>query len=86
MNPVRASAWDDPELSKMVEQWGAEPGQYRAVAEATAEIAEIRYPPHPELTRVLDIWAEAIQKSFFDGNTREHLESARDEIARILTP
>jgi multiple sugar transport system substrate-binding protein len=86
MNPVRSSAWDDPELSKMVEQWGAEPGQYRDVVEATAEIAEIRYPPHPELTRALDIWAEAIQKSFFDGKTREHLESARDEIARILTP
>lgn len=86
MNPVRASAWDDPELSRMVEQWGAEPGQYRDVVEATAEIAEIRYPPHPELTRALDIWAEAIQKSFFDGKTREHLESARDEITRILTP
>lgn len=86
MNPVRASAWKDPELSKMVEQWGAEPGQYRDVVEATAEIAEIRYPPHPELTRALDIWAEAIQKSYFDGDTREHLESARDEIARILTP
>lgn len=86
MNPVRASAWDDPELSKLVESWGAEPGQYREVVEQTAEIAEIRFPPHPELTRVLDIWAEAIQKSFFDGNTREHLESAEEEISRILQP
>lgn len=84
MNPVRESAWDAPELVDLVETWGAEPGQYRTVLEETAAIAAIRFPPHPELTRALDIWAEAIQQSFFDGNTRQNLEAARDEIAGIL--
>ena len=84
MNPVRLSAWDDPELAAMVDEWGAEPGQYREVLEATAEIAAIRFPPHPELTRVLDIWAEALQASYFDGNTEANLQSAAEEIAGIL--
>ncbi len=84
MNPVRTSAWADPELSALVNTWGETPGQYRDVAEATAEIAAIRYPPHPELTRVLDIWAEAIQQSYFDDNTRENLELAAEEISQIL--
>jgi multiple sugar transport system substrate-binding protein len=86
MNPVRSSSWKDPELSKLVDSWGETPGQYRKVVEETAKIAEIRYPPHPELTRALDIWAEAIQKSFFDGNTKANLTAAQDEISSILRP
>lgn len=84
MNPVRTSAWEDPELAEMVETWGETPGQYREVLEQTAEIAAIRFPPHPELTRVLDIWAEALQASFFDGNTEEHLQDAAEQIESIL--
>lgn len=84
MNPVRASAWENEELAGLVDSWGTTAGEYRQVLEETAEIAEIRFPPHPELTRALDIWAEAIQKSFFDGNTKQNLESARDEIAGFL--
>lgn len=84
MNPVRTSAWQDPELAAMVDAWGATPGQYREVLEETAEIAAIRYPPHPELTRALDIWAEALQKSYFDGNTQENLSAAAEEISRVL--
>jgi len=84
MNPVRTSAWEDEELSTMVDEWGETPGQYREVLEATAEISAIRFPPHPELTRVLDIWAEALQASYFDGNTEEHLKTAAEEIDSIL--
>ncbi|MGC5076612.1 ABC transporter substrate-binding protein [Agrococcus sp. DT81.2] len=86
MNPVRQSAWEDEELSAMVDAWGAEPGQYREVLEETAEIAAIGFPPHPELTRALDRWAEALQQSYFDGNTRANLESAAAEIERMLQP
>lgn len=84
MNPVRLSAWEDAELASMVDEWGAEPGQYREVLEGTAEIAGIRVPPHPELTRALDIWAEALQKSYFDGNTEANLQEAAAQIERIL--
>lgn len=84
MNPVRSSAWDSPELQELVDGWGAEPGQYREVLEQTAEIAAIRYPPHPELTRALDIWAGAIQQSYFDGNTEQNLQAAQEEIAHLL--
>ncbi|QYG13159.1 ABC transporter substrate-binding protein [Microbacterium sp. PAMC22086] len=86
MNPVRLSAWDDPELAALVDTWGAEPGQYREVLEGTAEIAAINFPPHPELTRALDRWAEAIQQTFFDGKAKENLEAAAADIERILLP
>lgn len=84
MNPVRNSAWENEELAAMVNEWGATPGQYREVLEATAEISAIRFPPHPELTRVLDLWAEALQASYFDGNTEQHLREAATEIDSIL--
>lgn len=84
MNPVRESAWANEELSEIVESWGATPGQYREVLQDTADIAAIRFPPHPELTRALDVWAEALQASYFDGNTEEHLEKAALEIQSIL--
>ena len=84
MNPVRASAWADTELASLVNTWGETPGQYSNVAAETAKIAAIRFPPHPELTRVLDIWAEAIQKTFFDGKTLQNLQTAQEEIQRIL--
>lgn len=84
MNPVRLSAWEDAELASTVNEWGAVEGQYREVLEGTAEIAGIRVPPHPELTRALDIWAEALQKSFFDGNTEANLQDAAEQIERIL--
>lgn len=84
MNPVRLSAWENEELSALVETWGAEPGQYRKVLAETAKIAEISVPPHPELTRALNRWAEAIQQSYFDGNVKENLESAAADIESIL--
>jgi len=84
MNPVRLSAWQDPELSALVDEWGSVNGEYREVLEGTAEIAAIRVPPHPELTRALDIWAEALQKSYFDGNTEANLRDAAEQIERIL--
>lgn len=86
MNPVRVSAWESAELSGLVDSWGAEPGQYRSVLEETAEIAAIGFPPHPELTRALDRWAEAIQQTYFDGKTEENLTAAAEEISRILQP
>ena len=84
MNPVRLSAWENEELAALVETWGSEPGQYREVLAETAEIAAISVPPHPELTRALDRWAEAIQQSFFDGNTKANLEAAAADIESML--
>ena len=85
MNPVRASAWANPEVAALVETWGEHPGQYREVAEEMAEVAGVRFPPHPELTRMLDRWAEAIQQSYFDkGNVKENLCAAQDDIKAML--
>lgn len=85
MNPVRASSWENPELQAIVEQWGETPGQYREVMLQMGEVAAIRFPPHPELTRVLDRWAEAIQTSYFEGgNVEENLCAAQEEITAIL--
>lgn len=85
MNPVRQSAWEDPEVAALVEDWGETPGQYREVAEVMAEVAAVRFPPHPELTRMLDRWAEAIQQSYFDnGNVEANLCAAQADIERML--
>lgn len=85
MNPVRVSAWEDPEVAALVETWGSEPGQYREVVTEMGEVAQILYPPHPELTRALDRWAEAIQQSYFDdGNVEANLCAAEEDIAEIL--
>lgn len=85
MNPVRASSWDNPEVAAMVEQWGETPGQYKQVVQEMGKVAAIRFPPHPELTRALDLWAEAIQQSYFEGgNVEENLCAAQDDIAKIF--
>ena len=85
MNPVRQSAWDDPEVAAMVRSWGEEEGQYLKVVQDTAEIAALRFPPHPELTRMLDIWAEAIQQSFYgQGSVQANLSAAKERIEATL--
>lgn len=85
MNPVRASAWEDPDVAAMVQAWGAEPGQYIETVQIMSEVAGIRFPPHPELTRMLDRWAEAVQQSYFEGgNVEQNLCAAQEDIARIL--
>lgn len=85
MNPVRSSAWADPQVAALVESWGEHPGQYREVTEEMGKVAGIWFPPHPELTRMLDRWAEAIQQSYFDnGNVEANLCAAQDAIARML--
>jgi multiple sugar transport system substrate-binding protein len=85
MNPVRASAWENPDVAAMVQAWGAEPGQYIETVQIMSEVAGIRFPPHPELTRMLDRWAEAVQQSYFEGgNVEQNLCAAQEDIARIL--
>ena len=85
MNPVRQSAWDSPDVVKLMQSWGEKPGQYIEAAKTEAEVATIRFPPHPELTRMLDRWAEAIQKSYFgQGDVKTNLCEAQDDIQRML--
>ena len=85
MNPVRASAWANPDVAALVESWGEHPGQYREVAEEMAKVAGVNFPPHPELTRMLDRWAEAIQKSYFgQGDVKTNLCEAQDDIQSML--
>jgi multiple sugar transport system substrate-binding protein len=85
MNPVRASAWEDPDVAALVETWGAYPGNYREVVSEMGQVAQILYPPHAELTRALDRWAEAIQQSYFEGgNVEANLCAAQEDIANIL--
>ncbi len=85
MNPVRKSAWDAPEVVKLMQGWGETPGQYIQAAKTEAEVATIRFPPHPELTRMLDRWAEAIQKSYFgQGDVKTNLCEAQADIQKML--
>jgi multiple sugar transport system substrate-binding protein len=85
MNPVRQSAWDDPEVAALVESWGETPGQYKSVVQEMSKVAGIHYPPHPELTRMLDTWAGAVQKSYFEGgNVEANLCAAQADIQAML--
>jgi multiple sugar transport system substrate-binding protein len=85
MNPVRKSAWDDPEVSAMVKGWGETEGQYLDVMKKMAEVAEPRLPAHPEITRILDIWAEAVQNAYFgQARVEDALKVSADEIRAIL--
>jgi len=85
MNPVRKSAWADPEVSNMVSSWGEYKGQYINIIQEMSKVSGLRFPPHPELTRILDIWAEAIQKTYFGiGSAQENLNEAAKRIVKIL--
>lgn len=85
MNPVRSSAWDDPDVANMVKSWGETEGQYLSVVQQMAEIASIELPAHPEITRILDIWAEAVQKVYYKQDTAENaLKIAADQIRLVL--
>ncbi len=64
MNPVRTVGLGRSRCTALMESWGETPGQYIAAAKTEAEVAALRFPPHPELTRMLDRWAEAIQQSW----------------------
>ena len=85
MNPVRHSAWEDPDVAAMAMSWGAYPGEYIETVQVMSEVAGINFPPHPELTRMLDRWAGAVQRSFYDGgNVEANLCAAEADIARML--
>lgn len=85
MNPVRASAWEDPEVAAMVNSWGETEGQYLSVVQEMAEVANLQLPAHPEITRVLDIWAEAVQQAYYGADTVENaLKKAAAEIENVL--
>ncbi len=85
MNPVRKSAWQNEDVAALVDSWGAYPGQYREVTATMGEVAAVRFPPHPELTRMLDRWAQAVQEVYFnDVDAKTALCAAQDDIARMF--
>ena len=85
MNPVRYSAWDNPDVAAMVYSWGEYPGQFLNVMKEMADVAEIRLPPHPEITRILDIWAGAVQAAYFGvASVEDALAQAANDIRSIL--
>lgn len=85
MNPVRASAWEDPDVAALVNSWGEEEGQFLSVMKEMSEVAELTLPAHPEITRVLDVWAEAVQQAYYGTATVEDaLTAAAAEIEGVL--
>jgi multiple sugar transport system substrate-binding protein len=85
MNPVRQSAWEDPQVAAMVKGWGEKEGQYLSVVQEMSKVADLRLPAHPEITRMLDIWAEAVQKAYYGEDTVENaLKKAAEQIKSAL--
>jgi multiple sugar transport system substrate-binding protein len=85
MNPVRKSAWEDPEVAAMVNSWGESEGQFLSVVQGMAEVASLQLPAHPEITRILDIWAEAVQKAYYgEMSVEDSLAAAAKQIEAIL--
>ena len=50
------------------------------------EVAAVRFPPHPELTRMLDRWAQAVQEVYFGkAGAKEALCAAEADIKPMLS-
>jgi multiple sugar transport system substrate-binding protein len=72
-------------VAALVDSWGAHPGQYREVTATMAKVAAIRFPPHPELTRMLDRWAQAVQEVYFGNFDAETaLCAAQDDVRKMI--
>lgn len=85
MEPVRTSAWNNNDVIALIESYGEYPGQYLEVVQTMGNCAELTLPAHPEITRALDVWAEAIQSAYYKQTTvQEALDSAAAEITAIL--
>ena len=85
MNPVRKSAWANNDVAALVNSWGEYPGQYVEVTSTMGEVAAVRFPPHPELTRMLDRWAQAVQEVYYGkADAKEALCNAESDIRPML--
>ena len=85
MNPVRKSASANNDVAALVNSWGEYPGQYVEVTSIMGEVAAVRFPPHPELTRMLDRWAQAVQEVYYGkADAKEALCNAESDIRPML--
>lgn len=83
INPTRHSVWNDPKTIELT-NWAN--GEYWRTAELLlSKYAKIRWTPNPQLTRVGDRWAKALQE-IFTGNktTVQALNNAAKDIDRII--
>lgn len=85
MEPVRNSAWENKEVAALINSYGEYPGQYLDVVKVMGESAKLTMPAHPEITRALDVWAEAIQSAYYGQmSVKDALDAAAVKITEIL--
>jgi multiple sugar transport system substrate-binding protein len=81
LNPSRKSVWNDPQVADMTGKWG----NYREVVQKNLEEhVQVTMTPQSEISAVGDRWARALQAIWGGAEAQTELDSAADDITRIL--
>jgi multiple sugar transport system substrate-binding protein len=82
-NPSRISVMSNPQVQKIMGAWGN--GSYVKTQQENLKTARVAWVPHPERTRLGDIWARALHEIYFKrASTEDALRKASAEIDKVL--
>jgi len=82
-NPSRISVMTNPKVQQIMGAWGN--GSYVKTQQENLKTARVAWVPHPERTRLGDIWARALHEIYFKrASAEEALKKASAEIDKVL--
>ena len=81
MNPTRTSTWDHEEFKAVSEQWGDFCKVSRQLAEKDGRV---RVTPYKNYRMIAERWVKAILNAYENGQVKEELEKAAEEIDRMI--
>ena len=82
-NPSRASVMNDPRVQQTMGAWGG--GSYVKVQQENLKTARVAWVPHPERTRLGDIWARSLHEIYFNrASAADALKKASADVDKVL--
>ena len=73
----------DPRVQKVMGAWGN--GSYVKVQQENLKTARVAWVPHPERTRLGDIWARSLHEIYFKrASAADALKKASVEMDKVL--
>ena len=81
MNPTRTSTWDHEKFQAVSEQWGDFCKVSRQLAEKDGRV---RVTPYKNYRMIAERWVKAILNAYENGQVKEELEKAAEEIDRMI--
>ncbi len=73
----------NPKVQQVMGTWGN--GSYIKTQQENLKTARVAWVPHPERTRLGDIWARALHEIYFKrASAEEALKKASAEIDKVL--